>query len=174
MANNIQKIIYNMSSVSPVLFIMGIVWILQMKSFYVPIILFSIFVLVNILFCVSFSYGKKHVETMTIIVENIESYDSWIINYVITYLFPFSSFVIKEINLFILLGLSIIIFLILNLVLGVSPNPFLVLKKYHFYKATLKNGVSGYIIISKKKICNKKNITKVYRIFDYFLIDKEV
>lgn len=41
---------------------------------------------------------------MAIIVENIESNDIWIINYVITYLFPFSSFAIKDMNIIILLS----------------------------------------------------------------------
>jgi hypothetical protein len=45
---------------------------------------------------------------------------------------------------------------------------------YHFYQATAENGISNYVVISKRKIRHKKELKKVKRVFEFLLIDVEV
>lgn len=85
---------------------------------------------------------------------------------------PLANMVIDEWNLFILAGISLTIGVVIPFINCAIPHPLLFFRGYHFYNLTTENGISSYILISKKKIRNKKEIKLVGRIFEFLLIEK--
>ena len=85
MANIIQKIIYNLSAVSPLCFAFALVWYIQEKSMWVPLIAVGIGSILIILFSISFSYAKKHLALIQIRTSNIKPCDKWFAVYFISY-----------------------------------------------------------------------------------------
>ena len=76
---------------------------------------------------------------------------------------------------FIILILAIIAILVgilIPFMNSAMPHPLLVLKKYHFYQLATENGISSYVLISKRKIRNKKEIKVVGRLFEFLLIER--
>lgn len=172
MANTIQKLLYFFSAISPVCITFSVVWIIQGKGIMFPAILVSTSVIGVVLFIVSFRYGYKNIAPMTIRVTDVSTGDLWILGYVFSYLLPLGNMVIAEWNLFILAGISLIIGVVITFINSAIPNPLLFFSGYHFYNLTTENGISSYILISKKKIRNKKDIKAVGRIFEFLLIEK--
>lgn len=172
MANTIQKLLYFFSAISPVCITFSVVWIIQGKGIMFPAILVSTSVIGVVLFIVSFRYGYKNIAPMTIRVTDVSTGDLWILGYVFSYLLPLGNMVIAEWNLFILAGISLIIGVVITFINSAIPHPLLFFSGYHFYNLTTENGISSYILISKKKIRNKKDIKAVGRIFEFLLIEK--
>lgn len=172
MANKIQKLLYFFSTMAPVCIIFSVVCIIQGKGIIFPIMLISASAIGVVLFILSFRYGCKNVAPMTIRVTDVSTSDLWILGYVFSYLLPLGNIVIDEWNLFILIGLSLIIGVVIPFINGAIPHPLLFFSGYHFYSITTENGISSYILISKKKIRNKKEIKIVGRIFEFLLLEK--
>lgn len=137
-----------------------------------PLILISVSVVGVVLFIVSFRYGNKNIAPMTIRITDVSTSDLWILGYVFSYLLPLGNIVIDEWNLYILVGISLIISVVIPFINCAIPHPLLLFGRYHFYNLTTENGISSYILISKKKIRNKKEIKMVGRIFEFLLIEK--
>ena len=174
MANIIQKFIYNLSSVVPVLLIFSFVWKIQKNTNKIPIVLIVIAFVLTFLFVMSFTYGKKHFAPINIRTIEIAPYDSWIFCYIITYLVPIASLVIDEWNVTILGILAVVIAIAIPYFNSSIPNPLLAIRRYHFYRVSAENGISDYVIITKKKYRNKNELKSVNRVFDFLLLDTEV
>lgn len=172
MANTIQKLIYYFSAVAPVCITFSLVWIIQGKGIVLPVILVSTSLVVVVLFSVAFRYGYKNIAPTTIRVTDISTDDLWLLGYVFSYLLPLANMVIDEWNLFILAGISLTIGVVIPFINCAIPHPLLFFRGYHFYNLTTENGISSYILISKKKIRNKKEIKLVGKIFEFLLIEK--
>lgn len=172
MANTIQKLIYFFSAVTPACITFSIVWIIQGRGIMFPAILVSVSIIICILFIASFRYGYKNIASMAIRVTDVSTDDLWILGYGISYLLPLANMAIDEWNLFILIGISLIIGVTIPFVNSAFPHPLLFFRGYHFYNIATENGISSYILISKKKIRNKKDIKTVGRIFEFLLIEK--
>lgn len=171
--NNLQKLIYNLSAASPICFVFAVIWYIQKKTYIVPAICVGGGIFLTVLFSVSFSYGLKHLAPISIRTSDISPNDSWIVLYIFTYMLPFASMVIDDFNLIIC---GIIAFLVASaapFVNSAIPNPLLSIKKYHFYQVSGENGISGYVLISKRKYRKKQDLKYVNRMFDFLLIDAE-
>lgn len=165
MANRIQNLLYFFTAIAPVCITFSVVWIIQGKGIMFPAILVSTSVIGTILFIVSIRYGYRNIAPMTIRVIDVSTGDLWILGYVCSYLLPLANMVIDEWNLFILAGSSLIIGVIIPFINSAIPHPLLFFRGYHFYNLITENGISSYVLISKKKIRNKKDIKAVGRIF---------
>lgn len=171
MANKLQKVIYNLSVAAPLLLAFSFVWIFQKKTCTVPIICIAIAIILIICLLQSFSYGRKHFAPITIRTSEISPNDGWIVVYIISYILPFTSLVIDEVN--------VLIFGLVGLVIALGsafsnspiPNPILFCLKYHFYSVSAENGVAGYILISRRKLRKKQDLKKVNRVFEFLLLD---
>lgn len=173
MANNLQKLIYNLSAASPLCFTFAILWYIQKQTLIVPAIcvcLGSFFVLC---FARSFSYAKKHVAPIMIRVTDVSPKDGWMVAYGISYLLPFASMAIDDFDAILCGIIAILLIVIILFANSVTPNPLLFLRKYHFYEISAENGVSGYLLICKRDLRNAKHITTVKRVFEFLLIDSE-
>lgn len=108
-----------------------------------------------------------------ITVTDVSPNDAWIVAYIISYILPFASMALDDYNLLLLFSTSVAIVLVAPFVNSAVPNPLLALSRYHFYQITAENGVSGYVLISKRKIRSAKDVKRVNRVFEFLLEDVE-
>ena len=173
MPNQIQKWIYNLSAGAPVLIVFAFVWCCKKKTWTVPIIcVCAAFLLIALMF-IAFAYGKCSLPPITINVTDVSPNDAWIVAYIISYLLPLASMAIDNLNLPVLFFVSAAIVFAAPFLNSSTPNLILFLGGYHFYKITAENGVSGYVLISKRKIRNVKDIKCVNRVFEFLLEEVE-
>ena len=173
MANELQKLIYNTSVVSPVLIVFSLVWYIQKKSWIVSIVCLVVATIIALCMIWSFCYGKRHLAPIKIRANEIAPSDGWIVVYLITYIFPFASMIIDDYNVIVCTLVAFIIALIAAFVNTAIPNPILFLRGYHFYSIGGENGISGYVLISKRKFRKKQDLKTVNRVFDFLLLDTE-
>ncbi len=86
---------------------------------------------------------------------------------------PFGSIAFDDFDLIICGIIAIFIALAAPFVNTAIPNPLLWIRKYHFYQVSAEHGISGYILISKKRYRKKEDLRYVNRMFDFLLIDAE-
>ncbi len=173
MANTFQKIIYNLSSITPLCFTFSLVWWIQEKTYMIPLIFLMIGIGLSILLMKSFFYGLKSLAPIQLRTSDIAPNDGWIIAYIISYMLPFANMVIDEWNLLICSCVAFLFIIIAPIVNTAIPNPLLFLLGYHFYTVGAENGISGYVLISKRKLRRKQDLKIVNRMFDFLLIDRE-
>ena len=111
--------------------------------------------------------------TMAIRTIEISPHDGWILGYVTAYLLPLASTIIKEIDFTILGIIAAIVVLVFGYSNTSSPNPLLAIRRYHFYQVLTENGIADYVLISKRKLRNKKDLKVVNRMFEFLLVDVE-
>lgn len=173
MANELQKVLYNLSVAAPLLIVFSFVWLFQKRTWTVPII--CIFIAIILIVCLlrSFSYGRKHFAPITIRTSEIAPNDGWIVVYIITYILPFTSLVIDDVNVLVFGLVGLVIALGAAFANTPIPNPILFCLKYHFYSVSAENGVTGYILISRRKLRKKQDLKNVNRVFEFLLLDTE-
>mgnify|MGYP005851983039 FL=1 len=173
MANNLQKLIYNLSAASPLCFTFAILWYIQKQTLIVPAICVCLGSFFMLCFARSFSYVKKHVAPIMIRVTDISPKDGQMAAYVISYMLPFASMAIDDFDITVCGIIAAALIAIILFANSVTSNPLLFLRKYHFYEISAENGVSGYLLICKRDLRNAKHITTVKRVFEFLLIDSE-
>ena len=173
MGNILQRLIYNLSAIAPLCSICALVWYWKKKTMEIPCIAIGIGIALIILFMISFAYGKKHLAPIKIRTSDIAPYDSWVIMYIITYMFPFASLAIKDFNLIICVVIGGVLIMAVPCVNTAIPNPILFLRGYHFYQVSGEHGISGCVLISRRRIRKAKDLKTVNRIFDFLFLDAE-
>lgn len=151
------------------------VWLLKNKSWIVPIVCCSIAFVLAIIMVLSFLYGRKNLATIEIRAEKITPNDKWIFIYIVSYMVPIVSLFINNKSVLILgITAGIVITVLFAYVIDAIPNPILLLLRYHFYKVETENGISDYVVVSRRKLRKKESLTTIKRVFEYFFIDAEV
>ena len=173
MANGLQKLIYNMSVASPLLIVFAFVWYIQKKSWTIPIICIVVAIVLILCLFRLFSYGKKHFAPIQIRANDISPSDGWIAVYIITYILPFASMIINDLNLIVCSVVAFAVAVIAAYMNTAIPNPILFFQRYHFYSVGAENGISKYVLISKRKLRKKQDLKAVNRVFDFLLLDTE-
>ena len=173
MAKNLQKLIYNLSAALPLCFVFAVLWCIQNHTWQVPVISGCIGGILTLFFAWSFCFGKKNAAPIAIQVTDLSPHDGWIVAYIFSYLIPFASMTISDFDLIICGILAAALIIIASFVNSAIPNPLLVLRGYHFYQISSETGVSGYVLISKRKLRKATDIRTVKRIFEFLLVDSE-
>ncbi len=173
MANTVQKFIYYISAAVPLLFVFSVLWSIQKKDYGIPLSCICIGLLLLLLLYISFVYGKKHLPVINIRTSQISPNDGWVIGYIISYMVPFTNIVFDDFDLIVCGLIAMVIIIFLPFVNTSMPNPLLMIARYHFYQVSAENGVSGYILISKRKLRRKQDLRIVNRIFEFLLLDAE-
>lgn len=88
MGNKFQKLLYNLSAAAPVCFVFSVVWLIQKKTWKLPIVCTAVGIAVVLLFYKSFEYGLKKLSPISIRTTDISPNDNWIVIYILTYFFP--------------------------------------------------------------------------------------
>ena len=173
MANTLQKIIYNLSAISPLCFIIAVIWYAQKHTLIVPAVCMGIGIVLILCLAVSLSYAKKHLAPIIINVTNISPHDVWVVVYFVFYMIPCASIVIEDFNI-VIYGIFVAIFVVIVSFTNLAiPNPVLMWRGYHFYKISAGNGISGYLFVTNRQIRKAKDITTIKRFSDFLLIDTE-
>lgn len=188
MANKIQKFLFNLSTMSPLAFILALVyWIegdvqplfngeagkfqlVPQAMFLVIIMLVSILLALYSVFFVRIC--KRCLEPIPIAIDTISSNDVWIIAVLLSYALPAASFVFGDSNLYITGAIIAVMLLVLAVSNAIFPNPLLMLGKYHFYKITNVDGSGEICLLSTRTgIVNRNSISEVICAFDYLAIE---
>lgn len=172
MPNFLQKWIYNLSSAAPLCLIFAFVWWTDKQTWIVPLVFIGLSVALIISFEVSFAYSKRNLPPISIRIEEVSPHDAWIVAYLISYAVPFASLMIDDFNVGLSCAIALVIILIAPFVNSAVPNPLLFVRGFHFYQVKAKNGVSGYVLISKRKIRKATEIRHTQRVFEFLLLDE--
>lgn len=174
MVNKLHQILFSLSSSAPVLFCFAIVWCIKKQNYAMPIIAFSLGLVLTLYTPIFIIISKKKVQTITAKVSQISINNKAVWTYVISYLVPIFGFIREEINIITTVIILIVLGLVLPLCNLVFPNPLLRLLGYNFYNVKSIDGVDGYCLISKrKKISDVSRIKYVQNLFSYYLLEKE-
>ena len=178
MANRLQKLIYYLSAESPVMLVLGVLWLIQKSSWKapvsiswrVPLVFLIISAVLILVFNAFFKKANSGLSVMNIEGSEFKCVDGWLVAYVVTYLLPFVSLALGDV-VWIVFGI-VVVLLMLVLVFSdhVTPHPLLFCKGYHFYELKVDGLASDYKVISKKQIRNAKDIKIVSRVFEFLLI----
>lgn len=189
MANKLQKLLFNLSTMSPLVLIFAIVYWLEkdIKVFSeqentIQINIAAIALIIIMLISISFAFYStwfvkachKKLERIPIGIDSIVPHDTWVIVVLLSYALPAAGVVFKDLNLYI--SIVVILFWVLFLAISntILPNPLLMLQGYHFYKITTIDGSSDIFLLSKRKsIQNRNAVNTVMTAFHYLAIEGE-
>jgi hypothetical protein len=172
MIGNLQKGLWILSSGAPMFIIFSVAWLVSQSTSTIPIVFISLAALLIVLAFFIFRAMKTKLAVMSIRTKKVTQNDKMIIQYAFSYLLPFASIIWDKINPFITLGVSMVIFLILLRASNPTANPLLFLIGYHFYEVEGENGIGNYLVMSKKDLRNKDELTTVSRVTEYLLLDR--
>ena len=172
MANALQRMIYHLSNMVPLLLMTGLVWYIQKKSWLVPLVLLALAILITIIFAICFKYGKNNCSVKQIKVTQITAKDSWILAYILAYLLPFATLVLSDYDIILLIFIALALALVIISAVFALPNILLFICGYHFYELGTETGIGDYLLISKRKrIRSKTEIKNVLRVFEKLMVD---
>lgn len=171
--NTLSKIIYNISTAVPLLGTFAIAWYIKKDDYIIPLAVLGIGALIFILLISMFSYGKRHLSPIQIRVSDISPNDSWLIGYIISYILPFANIVFEDFNIIVCAVIAVILLCLLPFFNDNPPNPLLFIGGYHFYQISAENGISGYLLLSKRKLRKKQDVKVIGRMFEFLLLDRE-
>lgn len=171
MINNIQKILYKVSNIAPVMIFLGVSLYMQGISARICVVL-VVMGLASVIYTVFFiKRCEKVLPVLHIKVESISANDEVVVAYLLTYLVPMIGVIWKE-NQYLWIVLLILAVIILMKINVLSFNPILLFIGYHCYKVSLSTGVSDCVVISKqKRIRNRTQMKEMLRIEDFLMID---
>lgn len=189
MANKVQKLLFNLSTMSPLVLIFAIVYWLEKgvklfseKEDKIQINITAVALIIIISISVTFSFYSswfvrvcnKKLERIPIGVDGVVPNDTWVIVVLLSYALPAAGVVFKELNIYISIVVILLWILFLALSNTILPNPILMLQGYHFYKITTVDGSSDIILLSKRKsIQNRSAVNTVMIAFYYLAIEGE-
>ena len=172
MGNKLQRLIYCASATTPLLFVLTAVWHLQHGGVIVPACFVGAGIILGGLLYASFGFARKSGEFISFHATEIKPTDGQIFAYIVAYLLPCASIIIKDYSLPITAGLAIIVIFTAIFINASFPHPLLFLIGYHFYIVNSASGVSDYLLISKRvSLRNKTQVKSVRRWFEYLLVE---
>ena len=144
MANRMQKLLFNISTVSPMGFILACVYWVQQN---VPQIVDEVtgkvvlqkqhyFLLFFLVFCFCWSFygnffikkSKQKLERVPIAIDSVSCSDGWAIGIFVAYAVPLASFVFEDYNQLITICIMSVLLIIATLSNAVLPSPLLIIK----------------------------------------------
>ncbi len=178
MANKLQKIIYVLSSFSPVLITFDIVWWWQgghkLQTVNITqILILGIAVAAIIALFISFRFARGALAIETVQLNGFVSTDMWVLAYIGTYILPFGSLLISDFHIKILAVIILILLIVVSIANIKLPNPLLMMKGYHFFNVGVEGAASDYVFISRRKLQGPDNVHYVKQLFNFILIDAE-
>lgn len=169
--SNILKLVFYLSSFAPVGLAFSFVMYQQQNYNNALRSLLVSLAFIVMAYVITF-IGKNKCISYTIKVTGVQDDSKALFVYVVSYILPFVTLVVKNINInntmlfaFITLIMIIVYFTNMRFV-----NPLLFIIGYRFYLVSIENGVDN-LLISKKNYRNSNNITRATRLFEGILIN---
>lgn len=177
MANSFQRLTFAFSSLSPILLVFSIIYFGKGGTLHIflcgLILSFLLFFVGGICFL---RISKKKVQSLDYKnqVSTIEPDSQGLSTLIGAYSIPLLSLFAESSNFELFVAIVIILALILFLSDCIPPAIFLLICGYRFYVVSLKSGMSGVHLISKRKrFTSASSVKKVKWLFenDYWLLD---
>ena len=172
MLNEFQKILYNIGSLSILLIEFSVISFYQDENCYyiVPIMMISVFAMIYQWFLIRKS--KAILSPIVVNIDTISVKDKISILPCLSYVILATKIMWSEVNIWMLLSISIIMVIISLCRNEDMVNPILLLMGYKIYTIKLKTGIADCTLLSKKKLRNTKDVKQVYRMFEYLLLEE--
>lgn len=171
MPNKLQKVIWIVTGASPLLLTISVAHYFTYHNKWFVFGSAALIILSYSIFSKMLNNHLKLLPIQQIVVSGIRESDGRAYAAILTYLLPLASIVFKNYNLQMIIGVTVIAFLILLLTNVMTFNPFVLIKGYNYFEASATSGVQNYTIISKRKLKKNNSISEVIMLTDYFLID---
>lgn len=174
MMNTISMIIFKLAAAVPLLLIFSAVYYLKTQKLIILLSFLGVIALICIFSIIAFSYGKRHLSPIQIRVSEITHNNKLKKDYVVTYIIPIitafldNTYLVKIVVIFVIL-----LFIICFMNDKSSPNILLLFGGYHFYQVSTENGISNYLLLSKRILRNKQDVKVVGQMFEYLLLDRD-
>lgn len=135
------------------------------------VLIFAIYMFVSLRWL---KWCTTKIPTTNVVLSSVEPYDIQNMTVLLTYILPMVSMMLTDdTNILIGVFLVVFMFIVTTLMNTVLPNPFFIFR-YHLYKVSIRDGVSGFLLMSKRQLTSVKQVKKIYWVFDYFGIDADV
>lgn len=114
--------------------------------------------------------SKKQLEKIPVKILSVKTVDNEIVGFVLVYLFPLVNQTTANVNISVLIFVSILFFIVIYISNLYHFNPLLSFIGYHFYEVTIDGGIT-YVLITKKKITSCKSIKHAIQLTDYMIME---
>ena len=172
MLNKFQKILYNSCALSILLVEFSIISFYQDENCYfiIPIMIISVLMIIYQWFLIRKS--KTVLSPIVVNIDTISVKDKISLLPCLSYVIMATKIMWSEINIWMLLIVSVVVVLGSLRMNENAVNPILAFMGYKIYTVKLKTGVADYTLLSKKNLRNTKQIKRVYRMFEYLLLEE--
>ncbi|MDO5163087.1 hypothetical protein PSM73_13975 [Legionella pneumophila] len=113
---------------------------------------------------------QKKLEKIPVKILSAKTVDNEIVGFVLLYLFPLVNQPITNVNVSVLIFVSILFFIVIYVSNLYHFNPLLSFVGFHFYEVCIEGGIT-YDLITKKNITSCKNITRAVQLTDYMIME---
>lgn len=170
MLNKMARGMLVATSIAPILFTYSFMLWIEKKSWLEvcrPIIIAILLVII----CMGIlNFSSKHIQITPFYVESIKPADSGVINFFIAYLMPLVTISSQQINHNTVTFIAVLMAFVTWTTNSYSINPLLCMVGYHFYEVETSGKITC-LIISRKIIINKSDITRVIKLSEYVALD---
>lgn len=174
MINWLQKSLYRLGVLSPILIINFVLGFINRKDTSVLSLACLFFGILLLMYHVAFIFVvNRKLPDIQFYADTVpDEHDFHLVEIFVSYAIPFIQFVgeLKNTNINVwMLGGTVVLFLIITVVNKTCPSPVYLFLGYHYY--TVESNGKNYTVLSKRRnYRNRNKIKKVKRIFEDLLI----
>lgn len=169
--SKLAKFLLAVTAFAPVLWMYAVVSFLNSNYLYTAV--FSVGSIPLVLICERLlNCAKNQLQSRKYYTTTIETADGEILSLLLIYLLPLITRNLATYNWLAWLAVTFFFCFVVTASYGYHLNPLLVIRGYHFYKVTEKNGIS-HILITKRRIYTSGENLRVVRLAEYVLIEKK-
>lgn len=170
MLNKMARGMLVVTSTAPILLTYSFMLWVEKKSVFEICRPILIAILLVVLCMSILKFSTKYIQVTPFHITSIKSTDSGVISFFIAYLMPLVTVSTKQINHDIVTFIIVLMAFITWTTNSYSINPLLCMVGYHFYEVETRGNVIC-LLISKKILINKSDITQVVKLSEYIALD---
>lgn len=169
MPRNFIKIALLITSISPILFTYGALYLKDNKV--VAFQLFGLAIVLAFLCKLILMLFKRKLPTSTIQISSVKIADQQVFAFIIAYLLPVVAKTSIDIDINVTACVLILILITIYQSDSYHFNPLLsIIFRYHFYEVTTSQNIT-YVLLTKKEIINTRKTIKFSKISEYMILD---
>lgn len=174
MISRLAKFLLVITSLSPILFVIGANKASIHKSIYPALPWFASAIGLAFICLLILEYAKKELEVSEIKIVSVKNSDNEVLAFLLTYLLPLFAQDKLDFNgdMITCATILLVIFITVYHSNTYHFNPILGLFKYHFFEVTTDSGMS-YILLTKKPLKSSNTVSKIVHLSDYMVFEKE-
>lgn len=169
--NRLIKALWILSGGAPIFLTFSIAWLLHKSAYPVAVASAAVGLALGALAFLLLHMFRRKLAVVPVQAKKVAQNDKAVSVYAVTYVLPFASIAFDKYNPFLFFATAFLLFLILLVSNYPTINPVLFLAGYHYYEIEADNTVSNLQLLSRRTIRHKQELTAVFRITDYLLLD---